>query len=232
MKAIRVEFQLRREALKALGVDTFGDLQAHAQNLWGYCTQKWLKFQDRPGKHHTQRTTLPWWVVVQSPFEGCQDATPSIRVRAVSLDQRRLVHQIGGLTASYLALMYPKYSGKFTENWEKLGKDLQREGYGSVRMADEVAKRRAKYHRGHSKEEDGLRKRKALGLFSGRNRFAEESEPETKTERPQSVPAWLRSLPPGPGSMKGGEKSEIASFNFQDDSLKYTPEGELLEGKE
>ena len=46
-KIIRVEFQLRRELIKDLGANYFEDLLKGYGKIWAYCTQKWLKFQDR-----------------------------------------------------------------------------------------------------------------------------------------------------------------------------------------
>jgi hypothetical protein len=51
-KIIRIEFQLRREALKEMGLDTFDDFFENIEKVWAYCTKKWLKFEDNPGMHH------------------------------------------------------------------------------------------------------------------------------------------------------------------------------------
>lgn len=58
---VRIEFQLRREALKQFLINQIGDLFESEINLWAHLTTAWLKFQDRPGDHHTQRNTLDWW---------------------------------------------------------------------------------------------------------------------------------------------------------------------------
>ena len=60
LKVIRIEFQLRREVIKDLGLDQVDSLFSHCDNLWAYCSKEWLKFQSRPGKHHTQRKTFRW----------------------------------------------------------------------------------------------------------------------------------------------------------------------------
>ncbi|HNX93129.1 MAG TPA: hypothetical protein PKI17_06355, partial [Syntrophomonas sp.] len=70
MRIIRVEFQLRREKIKELGIDTFIDLKAYIAKLWAYCTQEWLKVMDNPGKHTTRRKILHWWEAVQNGFLG------------------------------------------------------------------------------------------------------------------------------------------------------------------
>ena len=82
-RAIRVEFQLRRAPLKDLGIDTMDDCIGMLDNIWAYCTQKWLKFQTNPGKHHTQRKTLRWWQTIQNHFFGVSEPVPAIRAKAV-----------------------------------------------------------------------------------------------------------------------------------------------------
>lgn len=103
-KVVRVEFQLMREAIKDLGIDTPDDLFRLSPNLWAHCTKSWLKLQDRPGTHHTQRTLLPWWEVVQNGYEGAQDAHPLIRFKAVQSKQKQLIQQAYGLLTSLTAL--------------------------------------------------------------------------------------------------------------------------------
>lgn len=85
-KIIRVEFQLRREMQTELSIKTLEDLFPHCNKIWAYCAQKWLKFQTNPGKHHTQRKTLPWWKVVQNGFLGVQDPEPLVRSKAIQHD--------------------------------------------------------------------------------------------------------------------------------------------------
>lgn len=103
-KVIRVEFQLRREALKALGLDCIEDAFKSLENVWAYCTQKWLKFQTS-GKHHTQRRTLPWWKKVQQNYLGVHDPVPSIRAKAIRNDQKQLSAQLVGLATSLAATL-------------------------------------------------------------------------------------------------------------------------------
>jgi len=85
-KVIRIEFQLRREVIKELGISTIEDVLKHRENLWLYCTKKWLKFQSKPGMHHTQRKTLKWWKAVQLAKMQNTAAYPLIRNKAVTRD--------------------------------------------------------------------------------------------------------------------------------------------------
>jgi len=103
-RIIRVEFQLRREALKVLGIDSMKDGLRQEGHLWAYCTEEWLKFQTRPGMHHTQRQTLPWWRVVQEGFRGAQPGCPLVRAKAVNITRKQLVCQALGLLRSLAAL--------------------------------------------------------------------------------------------------------------------------------
>ncbi|MBW2636363.1 MAG: hypothetical protein JRC86_02345, partial [Deltaproteobacteria bacterium] len=73
---IRVEFQLRREFLKQVELNTVEDLISFESNAWARCTQKWLRFQDGIGKHVSRRKTVPWWKIIQEGYRGAQGATP------------------------------------------------------------------------------------------------------------------------------------------------------------
>jgi hypothetical protein len=101
---IRLEFQMRREFITEMGVNTFEDLEKALQNVWAHLTQNWLKIQDHADKHHTQQTTRAWWQKVQAGFPGAQDAEPLIRAKAISQDSLRNARQILGFVTSELAL--------------------------------------------------------------------------------------------------------------------------------
>lgn len=103
-KIIRVEFQLRREVIKELGLDTSDDLFEKMGDLWAYCTEKWLKFQTRPGKHHTQRKTLAWWETVQQGFKGDQESNSLVRTKSLRIDMDQHISQIMGNLVSLQAL--------------------------------------------------------------------------------------------------------------------------------
>lgn len=103
-KIIRVEFQLRREAIKQLGIKHLHDLFDFIQNIWSYCTKEWLKFQDNPGKQSHQRKTLDWWESIQNGFNNIPAGSPLIRSKAIKANQDRLSQQITGLLSSFTAL--------------------------------------------------------------------------------------------------------------------------------
>ena len=65
--ATRVEFQLRRDALKARGIDTFEDWLAKRGAVMEYLTHEWFRFTDGPynPKHPDRTPTLDVWQLVQ-----------------------------------------------------------------------------------------------------------------------------------------------------------------------
>jgi hypothetical protein len=97
----RVEFQLRREALKELGIETFDDLLNSSQSLWDYCTGKWLSVRTT-GKNKARRDMVRFWETVQAAkFKA--GAAPLIkreRMRS-GMTEKQAAAQIGGIVESY-----------------------------------------------------------------------------------------------------------------------------------
>ena len=160
-KIIRVEFQLRREGIKEMGLDTFDDFFENIQNVWAYCTGKWLKFEDNPGGHHTQRSPLEWWKVVQNGFNGVQDPKPVIRSKAFRTDRIQLACQaFGQMTPLQAALMEEEGTDRnakvnMFEAGEALLKALDEAGKGEKALNERIALKRARYHRAKEKETKG-----------------------------------------------------------------------------
>lgn len=105
--ATRVEFQLRREALKELGVDTVEDyFEKRAAIAWKLCTD-WFRLTDGPvdRKHPERSQVLPlWWEVARAFADWAGD---SIEVDLSPLpkgavDLSHLKKQLYGLAQSVL----------------------------------------------------------------------------------------------------------------------------------
>ena len=168
-RIVRVEFQLRREALTELGIDTVWDLLKHPKSLWAYCTEHWLKFQDSPELHHTQQKTLPWWKSVQHGFLGGQDAHPLIRAKIVNVKKVQISQQMIGQLTSLIAM---ESDGDITPGGEIAVKDHLPKvlegaaliGMNPKKMYERVRRRVAKYVQGEEKFRDAERRRKAAGL--------------------------------------------------------------------
>lgn len=153
MRAIRVEFQLRRELLKELGVKGIQDLFDLHESVWAYCTQKWLKFRSRPGLHHTQRKTLGFWMIVQDGYQGAQGATPAIREKAFAPDRDMLARQVWGGMTSLMAATVEEYGlsrdyvPKIEDGYEAIIRAMYRVGEDEKEYGDKVNQKRAKYAR-------------------------------------------------------------------------------------
>lgn len=102
LRVVRIEFQLRREAIIKAGIKTLEDLWQREARLWVYCTTSWLRLET-PGKHHTQRKLLPWWLLVQQSYEGAQNAEAIVMVKAVKIDKEMLISRMFGDMTSLAA---------------------------------------------------------------------------------------------------------------------------------
>jgi len=154
MIIIRIEFQLRRQFLKEVGMNALEDLFTKDADAWRYCTEKWLKFQTNPGCHHTQRKDFPWWKIIQNGYRGLQDGKPLVREKAFRKDKRHLTQQMLGLMTSLKAAEMEElgeemessvsldeclatYLGELEFNNPKLHREL----------SQKIMKKRARYHR-------------------------------------------------------------------------------------
>lgn len=101
----RVEFQLRRSALKKWGIDSLDDLTEKLGGLWHYLTSKWFSLRLKDNIRQNRRTVLPWWVAVQNMPTGFgelkQIKKPPDHDRLAPLDW--YVSHIGGCLPSYAA---------------------------------------------------------------------------------------------------------------------------------
>lgn len=103
-RVIRVEFQLRREKIKQMGVGDAEDMLSQLGNVWAYLTRKWLRLVDDPKKHHTQQHGLAWWSAVQRGWHGMGEAKPVILAEPVRSERCQLVRQIVGCWSSLIAI--------------------------------------------------------------------------------------------------------------------------------
>ncbi|MBN2034831.1 MAG: hypothetical protein JW836_16315 [Deltaproteobacteria bacterium] len=161
VKIIRIEFQLRREVLKELGIKTPDNLLPKIGGAWAYCTKNWLKFQDRPGLHPTQRTTFDWYQEIQDGFKGVQGAEPLVRQKAVQVDKRRLLQQANGFITSLHAIIQeekgtaPDTHVKMDDCLTSYLDELKKHGPDPSEVKNKLARKRSKYHRERSMIENG-----------------------------------------------------------------------------
>jgi hypothetical protein len=152
-KIIRIEFQLRRKILKECGLGTAKDLFQRVAGAWAYCTKEWLKFQDRPGLHHTQRKTLKWYEEIQDGFNGVQGAEPLVREKAVSMDKKRLMQQANGLITALHAIDQEEKKTpinepvKIEDLLDSYNAELKKHRPNPLDIQEKVTRKRSKYHR-------------------------------------------------------------------------------------
>lgn len=139
--------------LKQLGIKTAEELYQKIEQAWAYCTKQWLKFQDRPGLHHTQRTTLKWYEEIQNGFQGAQGAEPLVRVKAVCANKKRLMQQANGLIIALHAISQEETGAKL-EQEVYMGdcvasyiNELERNFPQPSETTIKVTRKRSKYHR-------------------------------------------------------------------------------------
>jgi hypothetical protein len=152
-RVIRVEYQLRREALKELGIDSPIDLWDKAGALWRYCSRQWLKFQDDAKAHHTQQQTLPWWSIVQDGYAGAQTAAALVREKALRVDEKQLLCQVHGLLSSWIALRKQGFAVNESTAQQLapyipvLMDALQRFELTDAELSEKVLRKLSRYHR-------------------------------------------------------------------------------------
>jgi hypothetical protein len=99
----RMEFQLRREVLRQMGINSTNDLDEKLNGVWQYCCQKWLRLTV-PSLSDTAKTRWPdhpLWVSLNQARFGQGDLQPLFRTRKERLpsDESLYVHGLGGITS-------------------------------------------------------------------------------------------------------------------------------------
>ncbi len=94
MQAVRVEFQLRRAALRNRGIDSPEDYFRKRGALARYLTTKWIRFTKGPVDHRNtgRAATMPRWQEVQQGFgnwagQPCGESLAPLPRDAVNVDQ-------------------------------------------------------------------------------------------------------------------------------------------------
>lgn len=101
--ATRVEFQLRRNALRAFGVDSFEDYMRVRGAVASYLCAEWLRFTsgDVDRTHTTRAETAPLWLRVARVFtQWTGEAPPARREKRPRLDGSGLVRSALGCLVS------------------------------------------------------------------------------------------------------------------------------------
>ncbi len=105
----RIEYQIRRPALKQFAIDTLDDLHDKQAGLWHYLTSKWFTLRLPDNDKAERKTVHPFWSVVQDCFNPSDTETPSQIARnyvaaGAASPEWHLSH-IDGCLSSFAALL-------------------------------------------------------------------------------------------------------------------------------
>ena len=102
----RVEFQVRRPALKQFGINSLDDLKEKQAGLWNYLTSKWFTLRFPDNDKAERRTIHPIWSAIQGCFSESGPDRPAERLyrqSATASTEWHLSH-IDGCLSSFAAL--------------------------------------------------------------------------------------------------------------------------------
>jgi len=165
LRIIRIEFQLRREALKELGLDSVWEFTNHPRNLWAYCVD-WLKFTDDPTKDPREQVILPFWTTVQEGFYGGQCGHPLIRAKAVNVKKKQLAQQLMGQLTSLIVLDTDEYAPQLEVEKQAsvLNASAALIGMDDAVLSERVRLKQGRYLRAVEKYKAAELQREKLGL--------------------------------------------------------------------
>lgn len=106
-QCIRVEFQIRRDAIKELLQEcTFKDLEENTLKIWAYLTQEWFRHSskpiDRDNRNQDKAKISEFWLAVQNV---CRQEEPAKRVvnRTITKSLKQLHAQFRGILTTIMA---------------------------------------------------------------------------------------------------------------------------------
>jgi hypothetical protein len=100
----RVEFQLRRDALRDFRIETFDDLLNSSQALWDYCTSKWLSVRATGRSDAARRRMASFWGVARAAeLRPGDDGAKLVRRERMKqgMTEKQAAAQMAGITKSY-----------------------------------------------------------------------------------------------------------------------------------
>lgn len=143
-RAIRAEYQLRRQKLKQLGVDSLADWIEKRAAIVRYLTHSWFRLTDGPvdRKHPDRMPILPEWREVQEGFAAWTGAGPMPELEPIesqAMPPEHYVKSIIGLFVSLFARTGVSIDGNeayFQECLSRILDEIERRD-----MASEVRRR-------------------------------------------------------------------------------------------
>jgi hypothetical protein len=163
---LRFEFQLRREALKDLAVDTIWHFTNHPRSLWAYCTEAWLRFSENPKAPTRYQKTLPFWKTIQENFLGGQHEHGLVRAKAVNVKRKQLSQQMMGQFTSLIAIGTENMAPcvRLEDHLAVVTDSAQLLGMDDYELTHRVRMKKGRYLKLQEKFDEAEAKRREYGL--------------------------------------------------------------------
>ncbi len=97
----RVEFEIKKKALKEFKIETYKDLLEKLPGLWDYLTNKWFRLAEKPvNRTHQQEAKISsfWKIIQKVKWSGIKQKLKRIRKPRRSIDM--LLDQAAGIALS------------------------------------------------------------------------------------------------------------------------------------
>jgi len=129
----RVEFQLRRDALRDFfhGSCNFADVSGKSSELWRYLTDEWFRHVrrnvDRKNRHQDREAASPFWFCVQKAFDLFAFSAVRIKRKRI-FNLAALVRQAGGIMvtiAAGLGMAFQDIPGMLHLMDETIGRQME-----------------------------------------------------------------------------------------------------------
>lgn len=112
----RIEFQLRRKALKSLSINCMEDLYQNLEKLWSYLTGDWFKLvYNQKDRHKSREKITPFWLSIQTAFTGMKEQTLERKEFATEIDGKQLSLAMVGMVLKYATYHYQDYQTDLTQ---------------------------------------------------------------------------------------------------------------------
>lgn len=98
-----IEFELKSGILRKLSIITVQDLLEHLQDIWKFCTCKWLEKIDRTNIRVERCTVNRDWIEIQKAYDHFKSKGIIEKKKQIELDALVLVPNIVGSITSYSA---------------------------------------------------------------------------------------------------------------------------------
>lgn len=140
-RVMRVEFQIRREALREMGIENCSDLK-NVAGIWVYLATDWFSLRLPEDKNTSRRALHPFWISVQSVAKNLGESVTVVRKRLQAQPNKdRVLAQLRGHLVSFASL---NGNDNFSETLDSC-KDMMSIRHLDRNFSEDVQTRRIKF---------------------------------------------------------------------------------------